>query len=336
MKKAEAITYAKGISIIAIILCHLIQGFLNVNPIISQAASFAGGGVHTFFLCSGFGLMYSELKKPLNFTSFMKKRFVKIYVPYIIIVFVSYFVPYMSPDLENRFMALLSHVFLFKMFVRSFEISFGRQFWYISTIIQFYFAFILLVKLFHKLGKKYFFILCCATSFLWAVIVSLLGYTEVRIWNSFFLQYLWEFALGMVIAAEYSQTGKLSFDKIKTPILAVITVVLFEVYSILSLKGGFLKSFNDPFSLFAFLGICILLYRFGFLKRFIMFTSSISYEIYLTHVLIFMILFSAIPSVLNQYIMAAISLILVFVISYGYSLLCKKILFPNVKKPRLT
>jgi peptidoglycan/LPS O-acetylase OafA/YrhL len=327
MKKADVITYAKGVAILAIVLFHLIGGYLNVNPLIIKASGFGGAGVHVFFFCSGFGLMYSQLKKPLNFTGFIKKRFLKIYIPYIIIVIISYFIPFISPNLHNRTLALLSHIFLFKMFVPNLENSLGYQFWYISTIIQFYFVFILLVKLFFKLQKKYFMILCCALSFCWAIIVTMLGYTEIRVWNSFFLQYLWEFALGMVIAGYYSESGKLLIDKISTPILCIITVIAFGIYSVLSLKGGLLKSFNDPFSFAAISGICIILYRLKFLQKFIYFTSAISYEIYLIHILVYNTLFTVLKSFLNQYVIAAVSLILIFILSYVYNKFCKKILF---------
>lgn len=44
-------------------------------------------------------------------------------------------------------MPLLGNLFLFKMFVPELESSMGGQMWFISTIIQFYIAWPLIVKL---------------------------------------------------------------------------------------------------------------------------------------------------------------------------------------------
>ena len=67
-----------------------------------------GSGVHVFLLCSGFGLYYSYLKKNVNSTQFIKRRFLKIYIPYIIVVLVSAMIPFMY-DRSDRIIALLSH-----------------------------------------------------------------------------------------------------------------------------------------------------------------------------------------------------------------------------------
>ena len=334
MKKAELISYSKGIAILGIILFHLISGYFGYLPVIGKASSFGGAGVHVFIVCSGFGLMYSYIRKPLNFVSFIKKRFVKVYLPYIIVVLIAFLLPNVYSRVPNRYMALLSHIFLFKMFVPAFTNSFGFQFWYISTIIQFYLVFTLLAKLLNKLGHKKFLIICCTTSFIWAVIVSLLGFTENRVWNSFFLQYLWEFAIGMILACEYAQTNTLKVEQISIPKIFAVTLISFIIYSILSIIGGFLKVFNDPFSLVAFGGMCLLLYRLRFLPSFVNFTSRISYEIYLTHVLIYRLLFEVYPLRIPPFITAIIALIAIYLVSWLYNIACQKILFNNSKTPR--
>ena len=40
-------------------------------------------------------------------------------------------------------------------------------------------------------------------SLLWGMLTVLLKTNDMRIWNSFFLQYLWEFILGMKLAEIY-------------------------------------------------------------------------------------------------------------------------------------
>ena len=48
---------------------------------------------------------------------------------------------------QEVLMPLLGNLFLFKMFVPELESSMGGQMWFISTIIQFYLAWPLIIKL---------------------------------------------------------------------------------------------------------------------------------------------------------------------------------------------
>ena len=50
--------------------------------------------------------------------------------------------------------------------------------------------------------------LALIVSLLWSTSVGLLGYAEERVGNSFFLQYLWEFCLGMKMAEIYHGNPK--------------------------------------------------------------------------------------------------------------------------------
>lgn len=132
MKKIEIIDYLRGFSIFTIVLMHLIQSY-PIPQIIRTASSFGGAGVHVFILCSGFGLYLSHLNKPLSYINFLKRRFIKVYIPYIAIILLSACIPCYASS-ENKFIELLSHIFLFKMFNESLEGSLGYQMWFISTI----------------------------------------------------------------------------------------------------------------------------------------------------------------------------------------------------------
>lgn len=93
MKKLEVIDYLRGFSILTIVLMHLIQSY-SIPQIIRTASSFGGAGVHVFILCSGFGLYLSHLNKPLSYSNFLKRRFIKVYVPYILIILLSASIPF--------------------------------------------------------------------------------------------------------------------------------------------------------------------------------------------------------------------------------------------------
>jgi peptidoglycan/LPS O-acetylase OafA/YrhL len=89
------------------------------------------------------------------------------------------------------------------MFVPKYEESFGVHFWFISTIIQFYLVFIPMCKIKEKVKNNLMFAaIFLVASAIWWIFCFVMGVTDIRVWNSFFLQYIWEFAIGMVLADE--------------------------------------------------------------------------------------------------------------------------------------
>lgn len=271
--KLEVIDYLRGFSIFTIVLMHLVQSF--PLPDMMQKATSLGGAV---------GLYLSHLRKPLNYGSFLKRRFVKVYIPYIIIVFISALVPFFNTS-PNKWSELLSHVFLYKMFSEELECTFGGQLWFISTIIQFYLCWPLIVRFFQQKNSLLYSIVI---SLLWATFIYIIGISEKRIWNSFFLQYLWEFVLGMWLARKYFMTP----EKIQIPdlkILFPVCIVSLGVFGVLALSGGVFKLYNDIPSMVGYLTLSLLFYRLfpKFLTKFFIKTNAISYEWYLVHILVF-------------------------------------------------
>ena len=139
-RKYEEISFLRGFAITTVILMHLLQVFVangNIPHWLRVASSLGGTGGHIFVFCSGFGLYLSYLKKPTGFQTFVKNRFLKIYIPYILFVLIEFFLPH-TADRGVLLRQLLSHVFLYKMFFEKYTISFGLQFWFISTVFQLY------------------------------------------------------------------------------------------------------------------------------------------------------------------------------------------------------
>ena len=149
-KRLDVVDFLRGFSIFTIVLMHLVQSY-PIGNLLMKASSFGGAGVHVFILCSGFGLYLSYLNKPVTYPQFLKRRFLKVYLQYAIIIIISALLPFYntSPD---KWVQLLSHLFLFKMFVEEWECSYGGQFWFVSTIIQFYLAWPLILRLFKRGG----------------------------------------------------------------------------------------------------------------------------------------------------------------------------------------
>lgn len=295
------------------------MGELSLPPIIGNLISFGGTGVHLFIFLSGFGLYLSHLNKPLSYIDFLRRRFSKIYFPYILIVFLSATISLALPVFENSLYALSGHVFLFKMFDQHIIGSYGYQLWFVSTIFQFYFIFHLMAKGANVAGEKWFLTICLCISLTWAVVVAYLGYASVRVWNSFFLQYLWEFALGMILAANLKKNN---FEIKKMPstwVFLLTGIVLCIIYGALALvPGGTGKLFNDIPALLGFGALACWLFRLEvpFVNSFFVFTGNISYSLFLIHILVlkttvYLLDFFPVPIVL------IISLILTFLFALG-------------------
>lgn len=308
-RRSMCVDYLKGISIFGVVMFHFLAIYLDVPSFIKTASNFGGGGVHVFLICSGFGLALSYHKKMVPWHVFMKKRFFKIYVPYIFIVLVSFFLPYMYMG-TDRFKALLSHVFLYKMFIPRYEESFGTQFWFISTIIQFYIVFILIMKFKKRVNKKAFFMISCMISLLWAFATAVLNVYDIRIWNSFFLQYLWEFNLGILLADQFIEKGDLEAETMPVVKLLIVFVLSFAVFVWMAMKGGIYRCFNDVFSVFAFISISLILYKSSFFRKFFLSVHTISYELYLVHILVFSSCFLVWKNTVNNYIIGLMAIIL--------------------------
>ncbi len=320
--RLDVIDFLKGYSIFTIVIFHLLaQYFGPIAPeAFGKAISFGGTGVHVFILCSGFGLCLSQLKRTISPLSFYKKRFFKIYIPYIIVVLIAAAIPFIGSAYSgsDRIFALLSHVFLFKMFDSELIGSFGVPFWFVSMIIQFYIIFPFLFKIFVKISNKKFIIICLILSLGWSTIVAIIGKDDFRAWNSFFLQYLWEFALGMMLARFYIKNNSIPIPSKK--ILTVIAASGLALYGAMGFSGGILKLYNDVPALFGYLSLALLIYSFSikFINKFFLYTSSFSYEWYLVLPIIFTCIFVLSKEFLigNTYITLALFSFLALIISY--------------------
>lgn len=159
--------------------------------------------------------------------------------------------------------------------------------WYMSTLFQFYLFFLPLCWLKGKTGNRNRFCLgCFLISIIWWIFTTWAGITGIRIWGSFFLQYLWEFALGMTIADYLSEGNKI---EIRISVLWKAALIGLLLAAIAVLKGGVLRTFNDIPALIGYGSTLILLYLFSnyWINKSILFLSKISFELYLVHILVF-------------------------------------------------
>ena len=201
------------------------------------------------------------------------------------------------------------------MFFESLESSLGYQMWFISTIIQFYLLWPFMLRLSHKGGG----ILSLIISILYGIFIAIIGVNDQRIWNSFFLQYLWEFVLGMKLAEVYYKTPE-TFKIPSLKLLFITAGIGILLTGIAGIKGGWFKVFNDIPSLAGYLSTLLITYKIfpKIWRKFIFFTNKISYEWYLVHILVFACCDKLLPTN-NILISATISLISSYLIAYLYS-----------------
>ena len=169
-------------------------------------------------------------------------------------------------------------------------------------------------------------------SLLWSTIVGFMGLEEERPWGSFFLQYLWEFGLGMWIAehclkADGNNVKYMDVSKHKWRCLLLGAIGGISLSAFMAWNGGILKLYNDFPSLVGYMSFALLIYKFGVkvVNRFFEWANSFSYELYLVHSLVFTIVtyFGAekTPAVL----LLLVSFIAAYLFAYLYKMVTKKI-----------
>lgn len=170
----------------------------------------------------------------------------------------------------------------------------------------------------------------------WATVVGLLGYEEFRPWGSCFLQYLWEFVLGMWLADKYAS----SFSKVNALLedpknlkwwwLIGGAVVGMGLTGAMGWIGGILKLYNDIPSLMGYLSLLLIVYKascsFGcltWLKNFFTWASSFGYELYLVHSLVYVEMGYLLKDIIPLLIWIAITLIIAYIVAWLYGSILK-------------
>lgn len=300
-QKFEYIDFAKGYAISTIVLYHCLQK-APLNGALQQAINLGGTGVHLFFLLSGLGLTLSAYQGDL--WGFYRRRALKIWQPYALALTLSFVINLFIPLFTSSWRSWLAGLLLYQMFIDEHIEGFGGHFWFISAIIQFYLVFPLLRHALMGAGDantvsakrlNAFILSCFLLSLSWWLLVSFADKAHSRSWASFFLQYLWEFALGMGIGVMLRQgrlTSWLEKTRAKWLYALPLAILGFALMAILASKLGRVgKLFNDIPALVGYAAFSHFVYAFSQrywppLKRFFLWINGFSYSLYLIHILI--------------------------------------------------
>ena len=292
-QRIEYIDFAKGYAIFTIVCYHALQQ-VALSPLLQKAIIFGGTGVHLFFLLSGFGLAWSASKDSIP--QFYRRRMSKVWVPYVVVLTISWAAAAWLGIFSDGADAWLAGVALYQMFSERYIESFGGHFWFISTIFQFYMVFPLLTRLQNKMSANVFLALAFSLSIAWWLLVYFSEKSELRVWNSFFLQFLWEFAIGMALARAVKQQRFNLAQALETPrydwfyLGAGIFFTALMIVIVLKM-GAAGRIFNDVPALLGYTALSLFVYRMGrrtlpWLNRFFLWINGFSYSLYLIHVLV--------------------------------------------------
>ncbi len=283
--RQEYIDYLKGASILSIVLFHLTWCYMHAVPSAVQTVTgIFSHATRLFFFCSGFGLYYSHLRHPLSYPVFLRRRMLKVYLPYIAVIVVCAFVPF-TYAYDDRFSAFLSHVFLYKMFIPRYIQTFG-PFWFMSSIFQYYLLFYLLIRMKEKLDNdRMFALIWAAVSLAYCILgwrIPAIEQTLGWVYGACILMHGWAFVLGMLTAQKLYRSRMVS---ISVKQLLTGFAVSVPVYLMIRMTSPIMNEIPR-----AVLLMCVLTGFWAFcgsaLRRFFAWLGTFSFEWYLLHMLL--------------------------------------------------
>lgn len=133
----------KGLGILSIVFAHISYMLVTDNTFLYPLSIAAGVGVDLFLFMSGYGLTVGMLKKPLPAGSFYRRRMIKVFIPFWIVLIALFVCDYLFHDTRySPIYILQSFLGLFPR-ANAFE-DVNSPFWYISWMLMFYILFPLL------------------------------------------------------------------------------------------------------------------------------------------------------------------------------------------------
>lgn len=129
LQQKNAITIVRVLSMLMIITCHILQGYNQPSAFLFNV------GVQIFFLLSGF--LYGKIDIT-SIASFIKKRFVKVYIPYILVVLCCAVIYMIFNIADLSFRNIVPYLFNIQGFVGD-KIDGLNHLWFLSVLMICYF-----------------------------------------------------------------------------------------------------------------------------------------------------------------------------------------------------
>lgn len=128
----------KGFAILVILFAHIGYIISPDDRLLWPLSNLASVGVHMFLFLSGYGLAYSQIKKPLSIGAFYKRRLGKLYIPLWIILPIFFVADYflLGRTYSAKYIGL-SFLGIFKSADVAYDVN--SPLWYF-TFIAFYYV----------------------------------------------------------------------------------------------------------------------------------------------------------------------------------------------------
>jgi len=313
-------------------LKEVIEGFLYTVCLLGEQ------GVHIFLIISGFGLTASWLRqknRAISLQSFWQRRIGRIIPMFWLSVALSIGLWWINPDWVpygggiwqgtwgKTLLLLGSTLTTLRNFIPDYFFTINGAWWYVGLAIQLYFAFPFLIRLGQHWGWNILLGCSLLTSLIFRLSIWLLplnaSLTNIWIRGAFFPSRLFEFVLGLVLAiaifspdqlnSNLVQLPKLILRRRWLPINLLIFFVGFLAHHSTPNNIGFGRVFSDVLMAWGELGSLIQLILIleavpaigQSIVRGLKLIGKYSYGIYLTHMNIFIILWLAMNSIVNNY-----------------------------------
>lgn len=226
--------------------------------------------VPAFIFLSGFKLTNSYKNKEFKFVDFIKKRFSKIFIPYL-----CWFVFYYIYLYNIQYIEPTDLFGIVKLFIMGDLIA---PFYFITLIFQFYLIFGLL-KFLHEKYRMYFLLI--------STILNLVAISYFfKYSDRFFINYLIYFIMGMELAINKSKIDKfLQNKKVIVILLSITYIVIYLSLGYYSLLNVYLDFAFKIVSIVFYYTIAILLSKinFKFYNISVFYLDKASFYVFLSH-----------------------------------------------------
>lgn len=293
----------KGVLVLGVVLSHLATK-VNKGPFLLQFP-FGQIGMYCvilFFFLSGYGLIKSYIKKgEVYLDSFWSRKIVKLYIPFIIVNIISVIMRY--PQKHNiSFLDLILNILGIKLI--------DTTLWFIQTIFIFYLVFYIVIKYFKNKAIEamlvssimYILIEYCIGAGVWQIDTSI----------SFFIGFLYGYRERII-----SKFMNWHYRNV-----LVGSCILFIITKFISMK--FYTEVIDIIfvnisSIFFIIFTVLILYKISIKSTILKFIKNYSYEMYLLHMKVMLILNTNKPV---RVLEIMIFLSMLFFLSIIFSKLC--------------
>lgn len=133
----------KGLAILAIVFAHISYMLVSDHHFLYPLNRAAGVGVDIFLFMSGYGLTVSMMKKPLTILEFYKRRLIKVFIPFWLVLLGLFVVDALALGIHHSPSYMIQSMLGWFPKTRPYE-DVNSPFWYITWMLLFYVLFPLL------------------------------------------------------------------------------------------------------------------------------------------------------------------------------------------------